>query len=321
MTKAITQTFALSETSTISFAPAVITADMDAIKAHINSLIEPYQDMTDEALTSMPERELKAARADIRKIIKNAEDARKAVKAVYTEPLKQFEADIKDILVPAHDAEDQIASVCTKRENARKEAKRQEIENIYLEYANILAEQVPLDRILETSWLNKTTSITRIEKELTDKVNKIAKDWESLQSNQESMPFYDEAEAVFFETLSLSEAINTNAKRVEEQKKLEEFRAKVDENKRAQFDSFSLSDAAGEDEQLYEEVPAQEAYPEVYRAEPSGTIARIPYIIRIDLTEREKEYLMSFVANNNIGANRILGTYQGFITDVKKGLI
>lgn len=84
----------------ISLEPAKITADYEGMQKALDKILEDYKGMDVSKLVKAPNKDLKTARANLNRVIKNVEDARKTIKKSYNEPLKDFEDHIKAILEP-----------------------------------------------------------------------------------------------------------------------------------------------------------------------------------------------------------------------------
>lgn len=276
----------------IDLTPAVIDAKsyLAALKTRLDQLLEPYADMDDEAICAMDAKEAKTCRADLNRIIKEVEGQRKVVKEAYNEPLKRFEDAVKALLEPAKDGEKRLGQYINDQVQIQRDMRRMTLENAYEDYAPALVPVVPFDRIMEvtnTKWLNKSYSEVKATDELLGAVDRIAREWESLNGMADSLAFYQEAEAEFFRTLNLNDALELNRRRTEEQAAIEAMKAEVEANRQA-----------------VEPEPMPEPEPEpVFVA----TDIRVPYVIRIDLSAFEKARLMDFIKAEGIGANRTIG--------------
>lgn len=213
----------------IDLVPAVIDSQAYLAKRQswLESMMEPYRDMDDEAIAKMDVKEAKACHADLNRIIKEVDDERKLIKAEYERPLKEFEAEVANLLTPAKGAKLKLKEYIDAHTEKEREFIRQGLERTYEDFAPILVPVVPFERILEINpkWLNKSYGAAKAATELEDAVEKIAKDWEVLKRARSLMRFYDEAEAVFFRTLDINEAMRHNDEREEEQRRIDEMKA------------------------------------------------------------------------------------------------
>lgn len=96
-----------------------------------------------------------------------------------------------------------IDGVIKEDENRTKKAKREEIEKL-AEKCGVETIGIKLDLIFDAKWLNKTTSMKSIEKAITEKVDNIKKDLETLKLFAED---YDALAARYKENLNLQETI------------------------------------------------------------------------------------------------------------------
>ena len=115
-------------------------------------------------------REAKAARAAVRRAIKQVEDERKRVKVAWTAPLTTFETSVKGALQPLSEVEGEWAGEIRDYEARAREAKRARLEayweGTYPALALCTGEDeeplVPFQRVLETigpSWLRKMSEV------------------------------------------------------------------------------------------------------------------------------------------------------------------
>lgn len=218
--------------SAIRFSPAEIEADWQGIEERLMGLMEPYKGMTAEGISGMSEAEIKACRKDVNAIVKQVEDARKAVKKAYSEPLKQFEERVKALEVPATEASDLLKAALDEKERHRKAEKRRALIEHFEEVAPELVPVVSYEKIAAKAskpWENKTPSLPKCMEEEEAIIAQTMKDWDALKQQRESMAFYAEAEAEFFRSLDLGRALRLNAEREEEQARIDEANRRMDE--------------------------------------------------------------------------------------------
>jgi len=266
----------------VTFTPVVITADFDGMRAKLDKLLEPYDDLSDEAVMAMPLKDAKTCRADLNRMSKELNDARKAVKKDYDKPLKEFEAKVKELVELINAPSDVLDGVIKTREEEEKQKRREGLENTYHDFAPALVPAVPFERILEPKWLNKSFGAAKAAEELENKVAKISADWKQLKTLK--LEFYDEDEAVFFRTLDLTQAIAHENERKEEQARIDSMKQEVD-------------GYAAEREQTVE--PEPELKPKA--PEPSYLHEeKKNYIIHCSMTEGQKRELGAFFKSCSI---------------------
>lgn len=218
----------------VQFAPAVITADWDAMRAQMDEHTAIYRDATPETLAKLDTAALKADRAELNRIIKSVEDGRKAIKAQYNAPLKEFEAKVKELLQPARDAENLMGYEVNRRRDEARALKREGLERTYHDFAPALVPVVPFERILDDAWLNAGFNAVKACEEMEAKVERIAHDWDVLKMKRSTLAFPGETEAEFFRTLDLAKALEYDGRRAEEQARIDAMRLDVARNQAAQ---------------------------------------------------------------------------------------
>ena len=110
----------------------------------------------------------KKDRAALNKLRGALDDRRKEIKARYLEPYNTFEGQIKELIGMVADCAGAIdAQVKAEDEHARGE-KQEAIRDIYSAWAKDLEGLLPLGKIQDPRWLNKTVSLDAVEKEMQD---------------------------------------------------------------------------------------------------------------------------------------------------------
>ena len=275
----------------IGYTPAVIDAKtyLEARRQRLDKMLEPYQGMDGDAILAMNVSEAKTCRADLNRIIKEVDDERKAIKKAYNAPLAAFEAEVNNLLQPAKGAQLKLKQYIEQHEEEERKRRRCELEQAYVEYAPALVPVVPFDRILDINpkWLNKCYGAMKAADELLAAVDRVAKDWEVLKRSKDTMASYEQAEVVFFNTLDLNAAFEWDTRFKEEAERIRQLNEEVESNRQAQ------------------EMPVIE---QVVDPEPLvGMDVREPYVIRISLSEFEKNRLVGFIKAENIGSDRFIG--------------
>ena len=118
----------------------------------------------------------KLEKADLNKLFKALEDERKRVKRECLAPYDLFASDIKTltdmVLIPVNE----ISSQITKSEEARKEAKKKEVEEIFNKEIGDLNMLLSFSRIFKEKWLNSSEPIKRISEEIKSLIGQINDD-------------------------------------------------------------------------------------------------------------------------------------------------
>lgn len=144
--------------------PAEIVFNFDELEKALAARVEHYNHLvvTEDAI-----QDAKADRANLRKLREALENSRKETKRKWNLPLATYEERMKKLVAridaPIASIDGQIKSF----EEQEKEQKRSEIAAIYNELVpENFREIIPLDRIFNPKWLNKSTSRKSIEEDI-----------------------------------------------------------------------------------------------------------------------------------------------------------
>lgn len=220
----------------VTFQPAVITADFEAMARKLDELLEPYDGATREGLEHYSAKELKPFRAELNKMSKALNAARIAVKKQYTAPLAAFEARIKELDERIQEPCRLIDEVVKEKEQTEREERRRYLEDWYLDFCEAngvtaLAECVPFERILKKEWLNKSTQLGKATAELDEALEKVLTDYQAVTNST----YYDEETAMqtFFETLSMAEVVKRDLAKREAAEKAAALKAEIEGNRQS----------------------------------------------------------------------------------------
>lgn len=184
--------------------PAAIGFNFDELKTGLTQQLEHYRHLI---VTEDTIQESKADLANLRKLRDALDTRRKDVKKQWNQPLTTFESQIKELVAlidePVRVIDGQIKGFA---EQGR-EQKRGEIAAAYAEiFPESLKEIIPLDRILDPKWLNKSTTMKSIREALEDKVSRGNVDLALING---VMPQYQSAvRAKYIETLDVNAALD-----------------------------------------------------------------------------------------------------------------
>jgi hypothetical protein len=178
----------------------------------------------------------KKERAQLNKAIKRADDMTKHIKDMWMAPLNEFEATMKLVKAEFKAASGGLDELVKGVEEREKADKRKAIEG-YFNTKNF--DLVPLDKIFNQKWLNKTAKIWEVRKE----IDAIIADVYANIKVLEQMPEYSAtAKTLYLETLDMGaalrqiETMKANAERIaKEQAEREERerREQIERNKKS----------------------------------------------------------------------------------------
>lgn len=212
----------------VTYAPSSIEANFDAIEKRVRKTVELYEGATYDFTKADKIKEAKNDRTYLNGLKSEIEERRKAVKREYNKPLAAFEKRCKEITSIIDGASDGIKAQLDEAEERRRAGARAALEAHYREFAELLAPVVPYERLHDDKWLNKSFGEVKAKKALEAKVSKLAGDWETLKSQFEGEPYYEEAERELFATLDLGAAITAARKAAEEAARIAELKAAME---------------------------------------------------------------------------------------------
>ena len=150
------------------------------------------------------------------------------MKREYNKPLAAFEKRCKEITSIIDGASDGIKAQLDEAEERRRAGARAALEAHYREFAELLAPVVPYERLHDDKWLNKSFGEVKAKKALEDKVSAVARDWDTLKAQRDSMAHYEVAERELFRTLDLGSALNAARAADEEDARIAAMREAVE---------------------------------------------------------------------------------------------
>ena len=177
-----------------------LTTNIKEVKARVEKAL-PMYDISNYSTDDIPK--CKEDKALLNKAAKALDDKRKELEKVWNKPFEEFKTTCNETCKLIKNAVTLIDGVIKEDESRTKAAKREEIEKL-AEKCGVETIGIKLDLIFDTKWLNKTTSMKSIEKAITEKVDNIKKDLETLKLFAED---YDALAARYKENLNLQETI------------------------------------------------------------------------------------------------------------------
>lgn len=150
------------------------------------------------------------------------------MKREYNKPLAAFEKRCKEITSIIDGASDGIKAQLDQAEEDRKSRAMAKLKEHYETFAELLAPVVPYERLHEKQWLNKGFGEVKAKKALEAKVSAVARDWDTLKAQRDSMAHYEVAERELFRTLDLGSALNAARAADEEDARIAAMREAVE---------------------------------------------------------------------------------------------
>lgn len=191
----------------VTYTPSSIEANFDALEKRVRKTVELYEGATYDLTKADKIKEAKNDRSYLNGLKSEIEERRKAVKREYNKPLAAFEKRCKEITSIIDGASDGIKAQLDEAEERRRAGARAALEAHYREFAELLAPVVPYERLHDDKWLNKSFGEVKAKKALEAKVSAVARDWDTLKAQRDSMAHYEVAERELFRTLDLGSAL------------------------------------------------------------------------------------------------------------------
>lgn len=192
----------------VTYSPSVISANFDAMEDSIRAKVADYEGAKYDLTKDESIKEAKNDRSYLNGLKNEIEERRKAVKREYNKPLAAFEKRCEEITSIIDGASDGIKAQLDEAEERRRAGARAALEAHYREFAELLAPVVPYERLHDDKWLNKSFGEVKAKKALEEKVSAVARDWDTLKAQRDSMAHYEVAERELFRTLDLGSALN-----------------------------------------------------------------------------------------------------------------
>ena len=212
----------------VTYSPSVISANFDALEAHVRAKVADYEGAKCDLTKDDSIKEAKHDRSYLNGLKSEIEERRKAVKREYNKPLAAFEKRCKEITSIIDGVSDGIKAQLDEAEERRRAGARAALEAHYREFAELLSPVVPYERLHDDRWLNKSFGEVKAKKALEDKVSAVARDWDTLKAQRDSMAHYEVAERELFRTLDLGSALNAARAADEEDARIAAMREAVE---------------------------------------------------------------------------------------------
>lgn len=199
-----------------------ITFNLDGLKKKLSEIASRYEGVVvSEQTVPIAKKDL----ADLRKMAKEVEDKRRALKKEWQKPYDAFEKEVKNALEIINKPIAEIDKQIKDFEMQAKADKEQRCRELFEQNVGDYADYIEFGDVFRDTWLNKSTSENEIISDISGARVKVTSDLEAIKAlNSE---FESEVIDYYKKTKSLSDAIQRNsqlisAKQVAEKKAAEE---------------------------------------------------------------------------------------------------
>ena len=239
--------------------PGSIDINFDTLEEQLNKKLSEYREAV---FTEDSKAIAKAEVTSLRKLKKDIEDSRKAVKKKWMEPYDQFEKKIKSLSAKVDEPINAINEQVQAFEEKRKQEKRELIRNLYEDtLANYedCRNYISLDKLYDSKWENASVSAKSIKKDMMERMLGIQTAVSSIKAMHSDKE--EDALVLYKQTLNLNRAlqmISVYEQNKAEALKREEERRKQEEERRIQAEieraKMAEREAIRREEQIRKEV-------------------------------------------------------------------
>lgn len=147
--------------------PSVIESNFEEMEKDLSAQMQVYKELE---ITEEKNAEAKKDLATLRKIRKAIDDKRKDVKKEFMKPFDEFEAKVKNLIGLVDEPIQLIDTKVQEFEAKRKEERRIQVIEIYIDAIGDYQEYLPYDYVAKQSWLNISTSDKEIRADISEAI-------------------------------------------------------------------------------------------------------------------------------------------------------
>lgn len=278
--------------------PAEIGFNFDELKTELAERLEHYNNLV---VTEDGIKEAKDDRAKLNKLRAAIDTRRKDIKKEYLKPYSEFESKIKELTVLIDEPIKAIDMQLETYEERRKEAKMEKIQEAY---EDIIPEEfkgiLPLPKIFDDSWLNKTAAMKKVKEDLQAIAKRTTTDMRVIDGVEEE--HRTAVKARYIATLDIEAAMEELDRLKEAQ---EAFRAREEAKKRAEEERIARE--AKRAAEAKTEPQAQHLKIETKENVEIPIEQERRYVLRLEfnVTRDQAIALRNFIDQNNIEYTKI----------------
>lgn len=188
-----------------------LTTNAEKIRDIVKAALPQY---SIENYSSSDVAKAKEDKTKLNKAAKALNDERIKIEKEWMKPFGEFKDVVTDTVGLIKNCVASIDTIIKEDDERTKNAKREQVERL-AETCGLEVVGIKLEKIWNEKWLNKTTSLKSIEKEITEKVAIIKNDLETLKTFAED---YDALVTYYKENLNLSETVSYANRLIEARK-------------------------------------------------------------------------------------------------------
>lgn len=273
-----------------------LTTNANKIRDMVKAALPQY---SIENYSSSDVAKAKEDKTKLNKAAKALNDERIKIEKEWMKPFGEFKDVVTETVGLIKNCVASIDTIIKEDEERTKNAKREQVERL-AETCGLEVVGIKLEKIWNDKWLNKTTSLKSIEKEITDKVNIIKNDLETLKTFAED---YDALVTYYKENLNLSDTVAYANRLIEARKAKDQQEARVDASVVEQkVEENPQQNSNKADTSL---LDAEDAFAAAMGIEiaPAPSVMELQYKVKV--TQSQKDELEKYMAQLGISFNII----------------
>jgi len=198
-----------------------LISNIDELKDQLEISLKKYQNLV---VTEDGIKDAERDRANLNKLKKVIADERIRQKKIFYSPFEEFETKCKNVEKMVDETAKAIDTQVKAFADREKDAKRMEIETLYIQNIGQYQKLIPLEKIWDDRWLNKTYKLRDIGNMIS--ATRISADLYLKQIQELGSDFEEQLKDKYFETLDISAVLAENTRLTQQKKLLEELKEK-----------------------------------------------------------------------------------------------
>lgn len=277
-----------------------LTTNAEKIRDMVKAALPQY---SIENYSSSDVAKAKEDKTKLNKAAKALNDERIKIEKEWMMPFGEFKDVVTETVGLIKNCVASIDTIIKEDEERTKNAKREQVERL-AETCGVEVVGIKLEKIWNEKWLNKTTSLKSIEKEITDKVASIKNDLETLKTFAED---YDALVTYYKENLNLSETVAYANRLIEARKAKDQQEAPVETPVEAPAVEEKVEEKPQQNSNKADTslLDAEDAFAAAMGMEiaPAPSVMELQYKVKV--TQSQKDELEKYMAQLGISFNII----------------
>ena len=277
-----------------------LTTNAEKIRDMVKAALPQY---SIENYSSSDVAKAKEDKTKLNKAAKALNDERIKIEKEWMKPFGEFKDVVTETVGLIKNCVASIDTIIKEDDERTKNAKREQVERLAETYG-VEVVGIKLEKIWNEKWLNKTTSLKSIEKEITEKVASIKNDLETLKTFAED---YDALVTYYKENLNLSETVAYANRLIEARKAKAQQEAPVETPVEAPAVEEKVEEKPQQNSNKADTslLDAEDAFAAAMGMEiaPAPSVMELQYNVKV--TQSQKDELEKYMAQLGISFNII----------------